>query len=29
VKLLVDSLLCLKDFLLVRWWSATGAYKLP
>jgi hypothetical protein len=25
----VDSLLCLKDFLLVRWWSATGAYKLP
>ena len=29
VKLLVDSLLCLKDFLLVRWWSTTGAYKLP
>jgi len=29
VKLVVDSLLCLKDFLLVRWWSATGAYKLP
>ena len=29
VKLLVDSLLCLTGFLFVRWWSATGAYKLP
>ena len=29
VKLIFDSLRCLKDFVLVRWWSATGAYKLP
>ncbi|MCX6935637.1 MAG: glycosyltransferase family 2 protein [Verrucomicrobia bacterium] len=29
VKLLVDSLRCLMDFLLVRWWSATRAYNLP
>lgn len=29
VKLIFDSLRCLKDFLLVRWWSATGAYQRP
>ncbi|NDE85428.1 MAG: glycosyltransferase [Verrucomicrobia bacterium] len=29
VKLLKDSLRCLMDFCLVRWWSWTGAYNLP
>lgn len=28
VKLLKDSLRCLMDFCLVRWWSWTGGYKL-
>ena len=29
VKLIFDSLRCLKDLFLIRWWSAMGAYKLP
>jgi glycosyltransferase involved in cell wall biosynthesis len=29
VKLFKDSLRCLKDFWLVRWWSWTGGYNLP
>lgn len=29
VKLLKDTLRCLMDFCLVRWWSWTGAYNLP
>ncbi len=29
VKLIFDSLRCLKDLLLIRWWSAVGSYKLP
>jgi hypothetical protein len=29
VKLIFDSLRCLKDLFLIHWWSATGAYKLP
>ena len=29
VKLFKDSIKCLMDFLLVRWWSLTGAYNLP
>lgn len=29
VKLLKDSLRCLMDFCLVRWWSWTGGYNLP
>ena len=29
VKLLKDTLRCLMDFCLVRWWSWTGGYNLP
>lgn len=29
VKLLKDTLRCLMDFCLVRWWSWTGVYNLP
>ena len=29
VKLIFDSLRCLKGLFLIRWWSAVGAYKLP
>jgi len=29
VKLIFDSLRCLKDLFFIRWWSAVGAYKLP